>query len=377
MANIDAQAASEVKDNEIDIIIREYTQSQKKVDYNSIHTPGNVTDFAIGLEELKKLLNATKDSNKGETYYDPCFTIDDKIYELNMNLTVDEIYILVDELMTRKKYHVRITADRVKELTQKSGFELTINQFFNLLKSGFGGKSTIAIYNFVTSCNQYKGTIRFEIIWTFTILNSLIKKVFEITLGEIHQKDFQRAEKLIQDLQKDSIESKNNVKILSNLSEKLDSLEKDFMDAITYQQCINEIEKLRKEMYEHIEIINDRITIVNDKGYANMLTETRILFNEMEKKMVSLNKQTKEYAKQIIHEVMESDVDKLHDTVTKLEDRLKETNLEISDNAISQEVIYKKQMEDENKNLSAKILYLENEMRALKDILIFKTQPRL
>lgn len=114
------------------------------------------------------------------------YKINEKDY--SVNIKIDPFFsITLTEILVCKRYVSQLTELEIKKLTKDSGFEMDMNQFYNIIKSGFMNSSDIGIKIKTTLQKHtfsYGIFIALGITWTYSVINFPITKTFSIILKE-------------------------------------------------------------------------------------------------------------------------------------------------------------------------------------------------
>ena len=149
------------------------------------------------------------------------------------------MYIVLEESDTGLKYDLYLSPEMIKQMTKSVGFEMQVEQFYNLLISAFDGINKDKNVKLCSLIDLEHGVVSFEIKWVHKILGSNIEKIFGLKLTEVKQNERLRVNQMVRDLS-------NTVEDVYKVKTQFEAYKQETERRITW--CVNEIIQLRKAL---------------------------------------------------------------------------------------------------------------------------------
>jgi len=175
--------------------------------------------------------------------------------------TYDEMHVIVENTVTKHKYQFVKNAKEILELTQKSKFEMDVEQLYNLYLLAVSQKNgNVKLTNSIDSNNNLVLIIH----WTIQHDEMKLTRTFELVCLTVLQTDTERMEKMFTDF----VKQKEKLEQLAEDLKKLD-LNKKFTDIYDYvnsesdtlwnrqmKRMDNKIEDLKNEVNDALNMVN-------------------------------------------------------------------------------------------------------------------------
>lgn len=316
---------------------------------------------SINTEIEKELVTEYNISTENKFILQPV-TIDKETYKIKIVLNDDaSIDIKAIENPTKLMYTVHKTQDDIKKLTKLSGMELDSQQFFNIVKSGFGDRENVKIISSMVQnvippyrkfsndkAKTYTNKIKLEVVWTFENLG--ITKTFDIVLDEIVDHSDIRTNTMLRQLDKTCYNLWNEIEVISDDIEDADRKIGTLENQVKSLDCVNNLTSQNIfTIFEDLSKIKIQINLLKDENVGQVkIGELDRDINNVWQVIRNVDNQFSEDKKMLIQK-MKNKVGKLEKQTNNKIEKIEE-NIEVSLEIVGNLSIQLKSIIEKNNN---------------------------